>query len=263
MNLPPFTPSVYESMNGVVAHRGASGHAPENTAAAIQLAAHQGANWVEIDVTLSDDGIAIIHHDETLNRCSNGTGWVAQHTVDQLKALDAGSWFAAEFAEQQILTLPELLTLCDELDLGLNIEVKPVIGLEDETISAIEQAIHGHAVRTPILLSSFNLRALQGCRRHLPHIPRGLNVEAIPLDWQQRLQEVEASSLHFQHHFFNRRRVEAICNAGYHTLAFTVNDPDQARDLIQSGVTAVFTDYPATLLPYTQKTTTPFNLARH
>ena len=84
-------------MPRIIAHRGASGNAPENTLAAIQMASDHGASWIEIDVNISRDGVPVLFHDDGLSRCSNGTGLVIEHSLSSLKSLDAGSWFGDEF----------------------------------------------------------------------------------------------------------------------------------------------------------------------
>ncbi len=245
--MPFSSPDAYEYLTPVVAHRGASGSAPENTRAAIELAARQGARWAEVDVTISADGIAVIHHDADLVRCSDGSGLVIQKRLSELKQLDAGSWFSPDFRDERMLTLTELLALANQLELGLNLEIKPTIGREPETVWAISQALLQVPFEQPLLFSSFSIHALQSARRHMPHITRGLNVEAIPADWQHRLEEADCAGLHFAKEFFDGQQVQAIRAAGYHCMVFTVNDPDEARQLLQAGVDAVFTDFPQRL----------------
>ena len=251
-SMPFASPDAYEYLPPVIAHRGASGSAPENTRAAIALAAHQGARWIEVDVTISADGIAVIHHDADLARCSDGSGLVIQKRLAELKQLDAGSWYAAEFAQERMLTLTELLVLANQLELGLNLEIKPTIGREPETVWAMHKALQQVPFEQALLFSSFSIHALQAARRHMPHVTRGLNVEAIPADWQHRLEEADCAGLHFAREFFDAQAVKAIRAAGYHCMVFTVNDPDDARQLLQAGVDAVFTDFPQRLLQHLQ-----------
>ncbi len=245
--IPFSSPDAYEEISPVIAHRGASAHAPENTRAAIELAARQGAQWVEVDVTISSDGIAVIHHDADLKRCSDGDGLVIQKRLAELKQLDVGRWYSDQFRGEQILTLSELLALASHLELGLNLEIKPTIGREPETVWAIHKALQQVHFEQPLLLSSFSIHALQSARRHMPHITRALNVEAIPADWQHRLEEADCAGLHFAKEFFDATQVRAIRDAGYHMLVFTVNDADTAQRLLQAGVDGVFTDMPQQL----------------
>lgn len=242
-------PNIYNSMPALIAHRGASAFAPENTAAAIILAAELGATWCEVDVTISADGVAVIHHDAYLERCSDGQGLVIQHTLAELKKLDAGSWFDAKYQQQQVLTLTDLLTIANELQLSLNLEIKPIFGREAETVKAMVAALEQTPFKHSLLLSSFNVHALLEAKAQLPHLTRALNSEAIPVNWQQRLAEVDALGLHFQLEFFNKDQVRSIRAAGFHCAIFTVNDADTAQQLLASGVNAVFSDYPNLLFP--------------
>ena len=109
----------------IVAHRGASRAAPENTLAAFRLASRQGARWLEFDVSLLGDGTPVLHHDKTLDRCTNGTGALDRLTAADLAGIDAGSWFGAQFTGEPLATLEQALDLIGELDLSANLEMKP------------------------------------------------------------------------------------------------------------------------------------------
>lgn len=245
---PGFTDSAYRYMQAVIAHRGASGEAPENTLAAFRLAIQQGARWIETDVCLSADGHAVLFHDEKLGRCSNGSGWLLQKDLAELKKLDAGSWFDPAFAGEQIPTLGELVALAEQRDIGLNLEIKPVIGREAETVWAISKVLASINLHIPVLLSSFNPLALMAARERMPHITRALLTDAIPYDWEARLQRTDCSGLHFCADLAEPALIQDIREHGYEALAYTVNSPDQAVRLQGFGVSAVFTDYPARML---------------
>ena len=107
----------------IIAHRGASAYAPENTLAAFDKALDLGAAHVEFDLHFSADGQVVVIHDDTVDRTTNGSGAVAALTLAQLKSLDAGSWFAAQFSEERIPTLVELLERYKDR-LHFHIEVK-------------------------------------------------------------------------------------------------------------------------------------------
>ncbi len=107
----------------VIAHRGASAYAPENTLAAFKLAKEMGADWFEVDCTLSKDGEVVVIHDDTVDRTTNGTGYVRDLTLYDLKQLDAGSWFAPEFAGERIPTLGQALEFAGS-NIGVYIEIK-------------------------------------------------------------------------------------------------------------------------------------------
>ena len=108
----------------VFAHRGASGDAPENTLSSFQLAVTQGAHAVELDAKLSQDGHIIVIHDRTLKRTTNGSGYVHKTKFDDLRKLDAGSWFDPQFSGEKIPTLEQVLEALKGR-IGVNIEIKP------------------------------------------------------------------------------------------------------------------------------------------
>ena len=117
----------------VVAHRGFSGAAPENTLAAFRMAIEAGSDMIELDVHLSKDGKVVVIHDETQERTTNGQGRVADRPLKEIKGLDAGSWFSPPFAGERIPTLQEVLSLAQG-KVPVNIEIKnPTHGKYDIT----------------------------------------------------------------------------------------------------------------------------------
>jgi len=111
-------------LTDVIAHRGASAYAPENTLAAFALAAEMGANWFELDCTLTRDGEVIVIHDDTIDRTTGAKGSVAEMTLSELKQYDVGSWFDPKFAEERFPTLGEALDLAKEKRIGVYVEIK-------------------------------------------------------------------------------------------------------------------------------------------
>src|SRR5205823_7284106 len=108
----------------VVGHRGAMGHRPENTLASFEYAVAHGADWIELDVHLTRDGALAVIHDEAVDRTTDGHGLVNDHTLAELKKLDAGTWFAPEFAGQRIPSLDEVLVWARERNTVVDIEIK-------------------------------------------------------------------------------------------------------------------------------------------
>ncbi|MBI1320793.1 MAG: hypothetical protein GC168_17855 [Candidatus Hydrogenedens sp.] len=109
----------------IIAHRGASAYAPENTLAAFELAAEQGAPWYELDCHLSKDGVAVVIHDGDLERTTGVVGQVRDKTLDELKTLDAGTWFSPDFAGERLPTLAEALAMAKGR-IGVYVEIKNV-----------------------------------------------------------------------------------------------------------------------------------------
>ena len=244
----------YNQLPSIIGHRGSSGIAPENTLAALHLAGQQGVKWVEIDVTLSADGIPIIFHDETLNRTTNGEGLVVKQVIDDLKQLDAGSWKQPQYKNERIPTLLEAIQVISLYGMGLNLELKPCEGIEDETVEAAVAVLKANwPSNLPLLLSSFNYFALAKAYELWPEVQRAYNVSAIPSNWQERLELLDCSGLHIHHPFFDAAKVAVIKQAGYKVVAFTVNNETLAEQLFAQGLDAIFTDYPEQLLQYFQQ----------
>src|SRR5215831_7802802 len=109
----------------VIAHRGASGHAPENTMAAFRKAVALGATFIETDLQLSRDARFVAIHDDTVNRTTNGHGRVQELSLTDLRKLDAGSWFGSEFTGERIPTLEEILEYSKKHDVVFYLEMKP------------------------------------------------------------------------------------------------------------------------------------------
>lgn len=150
----------------VIAHRGASAHAPENTLAAFRLARAQGADWFELDCTLSADGAVVVIHDDTLNRTTSGTGPVADRTLAELRALDAGGWFDPSFAGEPLPTLAEALALGDEAT-GVYVEIKRFPGDEALERELFAQMAGGTALPDPALAAATLERIASSGTRNL------------------------------------------------------------------------------------------------
>lgn len=227
----------------VIGHRGACGHAPENTLASFARAAELGCRMVEFDVRLSADGVPVVFHDDTLERCTDGRGRVGARPLAALRRLDAGRG-------ERIPTLAEVLELCLARGLGANIEIKPDPGAGRATaVAALDLAGRlWPADRPAPLVSSFNREALAAAREILPAWPRGLLVERVPADWAALAERYGCVALHAHHRALPEATVRAIRARGLAVLAYTVNRSRRAQELWKRGVMAVFSDVPDRLL---------------
>jgi glycerophosphoryl diester phosphodiesterase len=233
------------ALPAVIGHRGSAARAPENTLAALCRAAAAGCSWVEFDVRLSGDGTPVLCHDETLDRTTSGTGPVAAQSLAAIRGLDAGAWFAPEFAGERVPTLAEALGLCSELALGANIELKAERGREYATAAAVAASLRRPARRPPgVLVSSFALPALLALRLVAPQLPRGILFRLVPCGWRRIAHRLGGAVIGADHRRLTPRRVAEIRTAGYPLAAYTVNDPARARALYAWGVTSVFSDAP-------------------
>ncbi len=234
----------------VIGHRGAAGHAPENTIAAIEKAARLGARWVEFDVKLTRDGELILFHDDTLERTTDGKGKVAETTLADIRGLDAGTWYQARFAGERVPTLDDALAALARLGLGANVEIKPCPGRERETGEALAAALKARwPGRLPApVLSSFRAEALAAAQGVAPEFPRAFLVRDVPDDWRARAEALGATAIHCNHRLIDRHRILAFKDAGYAVRCYTVNDVRAAAQLFAWGADSVFTDYPDRIL---------------
>lgn len=234
------------SENPVIAHRGASAYAPENTMTAFDMALACGAQWVEFDVMLSQDKEPIVFHDETLTRTTNGKGRVGELDSAYLLSLDAGSWFSKKFKEEKIPHLREVLKWLAFSSMQANIEIKPYPGTAEETAVALLSHLHRYwPIENPLpLVSSFDETALFTCRNLTPELPLGLLLDTWDEDWQERAEALSCTSIHLNHRILNEDRIYQMKEAGYLVLAYTVNRKRLAEKLLARGVDAIFTDYP-------------------
>jgi len=232
----------------VIAHRGASGNAPENTLAAISLAHRDGAKCVEIDASISRDNVPFVHHDDYLDRCTNGTGYLCAHdaaTLDNLVA-DAGMH---KYSGEPLPRLSAAIALLSSLQMGLNLEIKPTPGLEEPTALAICNTIRNTwPGDLPLVLSSFSRESLAVARDALPGAARALIVCAVPDDWHDQTQRLQCRNLHTAAPLLEENQAKSIITSGLGLYCFTVNEVDEARKLLALGVNGVFTDYPARLI---------------
>jgi glycerophosphoryl diester phosphodiesterase len=232
----------------VVAHRGASGDAPENTIAALALAADHGATCVEIDVSISSDKIPFVHHDDTLDRCTNGSGLLSLHSAEALDKLDAGKGMDG-FDGEPLPRLSNVIDLLSQRSIGLNLEIKPQAGLEAETVDAICAMIESEwPSDLPLVFSSFSRLSLQLAKERLPNIARGLLVEELPADWNSLIDLYGCRNIHCEGSALTADQAKMLAKAGLGVYCYTVNDPKSAETLLASGVHGVFTDYPQRLL---------------
>lgn len=235
-----------------IAHRGASSIAPENTAAAFDAAIEAGADGIEFDVHLSSDGIAVVIHDETLNRTTSGQGPVNAHTLEELKKIDAGSWFSPAFAGEKILSLEEIFNRYRDTGLFFNIELKnnkvDYPGIEKNVLDCIA----GCNLQGRVIVSSFNRSSLVTCRSLDSLVRTGLiyfeNIDQ-PWDLIRSLGCYSAHPLFFHLQF--PEILSGFMQHGVPLYPWTVNDPLEMEKLVSAGVEAIITDYPQVLAKFT------------
>jgi glycerophosphoryl diester phosphodiesterase len=226
----------------LVAHRCGGKLAPENTVAGFDACVRHGYRMVEFDAKLSADDHIFLLHDDTLDRTTSGRGAAAQHTWAQLSGLDAGSWFDHRFAGVRLPTLADAATRCERDSLAANVEIKPCPGRDALTGERVAKAALSLWRSQAPLLSSFSYDALAAARKAAPSLPRGMLFDTVPADWRGIVQDLQCVSLHADHNYLTEPLVAEIRSAGLRVLAYTVNDPIRARELMRWGVDMICTD---------------------
>jgi glycerophosphoryl diester phosphodiesterase len=230
----------------VIAHRGASAYAPENTIAAFMKAIELGVKWIEFDVMSASCGKPIIFHDDELDRTTNANGGVSQFPYPYLATLDAGSWFDPQFSGERIPTLEATLQFLRESEISANVEIKALPGQEEALVKRVLEEIKTNLSLTDgrILFSSFSLDALRFLRKYSPDCLIGLLLHEWKEDWQKICETLNCVSLHVNHEIMTPAFAQQIKMQGLLLLCYTVNDIARARELFSFGVDAVFSDVP-------------------
>ncbi|RQW02122.1 glycerophosphodiester phosphodiesterase [candidate division KSB1 bacterium] len=221
-----------------IAHRGASGHAPENTLTAFAKAVELGADGIEFDVQLTKDGTPIVLHDYTLERTTSGAGFVLDRRLDEIAELDAGSWYAPPFAGVAIPTLEQVLEY-GKGKLLLNIELKkspqPV-----ELVERVCAKIMAHDVLDQCLITSFDAKAVALVSQILPECRTGLLVNKMV----EAMWEGGWSFLAIKHELISIEVVERAEAARKKIIAWTVNEEAEIDKLLDLRVGRIITNYP-------------------
>jgi glycerophosphoryl diester phosphodiesterase len=215
--------------NPCAAHRGWSSKAPENTLAAFQKAIEQPhIDMIELDVQLSRDGVPVVIHDFTLERTTNGSGYVGDYTLKELKQLDAGSWYAEAFAGETIPTLEEVLQLVQGKK-TLNIELKCAgnwyPGIEKKVIELIRQ----YGMESSVVITSFHHANIREVSRLAPELKKGLLIDGMPLLLDEQLEVTGATVLSMYYPFLTESFVRSYRERGIEFIAWTIDQPEEMK----------------------------------
>lgn len=228
----------------ILGHRGAAKERPENTLAAFRRAIEVGADGIECDVQRSKDGELVVFHDERLGRTTTGQGWVKDHTVADLRRLDAGGWFDPAYARERIPLLPEVLEIVGPTARMINVELKnsrvPYPGMEAQVVAVLEQ--YGVLQRT--VISSFNHNSLRVLKALDPMIRTGM-LYVVP--WRSPIAKallLGADAIHPPRLAASGGLVRRAHRVGLRVCTWTVNRPKDMRQMMAYGVDAIITDHP-------------------
>jgi glycerophosphoryl diester phosphodiesterase len=232
----------------IIGHRGYRARYPENTLVSFSGAMAAGADMIELDVTLSRDRAVVVIHDDTLNRTTSGFGPVHQATLQEIKQLDAGTWFDSRFAGESVPTLEEVLILAGG-KISINIEIKSSAWESGFPGDAIEQQVVDLIVRHDLvkttLVSSFH----PGYLKNIANMPVHPEIAFItdrsaPPDTLDICKQLGAFSWHPDYPTLEKRHIEAAHDQGILIFPYTVNLIDDMLMLMEMGVDGVITDDP-------------------
>ena len=244
----------------IIAHRGASHSAPENTLAAVNLAWQRGADAVEIDIWMTKDGRIVALHDETTKRTTGGDWNVTERTLRELRSLDAGSWKGKAWAGEKIPTLEEILATVPD-GKCLFIEVKEN-KRKARIVPELERVLSASGKRpAQTVVISFDFQIVAAAKARMPELPvywiqgtspsrnekTGAVVEP-PVELIERCRRAGLDGLDLKHDSkLTKEVVDAMHRLGLELYVWTVNSPEDAERLIALGVDGITTDRPGWL----------------
>ncbi|NBC65526.1 MAG: hypothetical protein GVY07_07740 [Bacteroidetes bacterium] len=245
--------STHEPLNNkdflVIAHRGASKYAPENTMAAFKLAHKMKADMIELDVQLSKDGIPVIFHDAKLDRHSNGKGSVASFLFNELHQMDAGNWFSIEYKGEKIPSLEQVLRWATG-KIMVNIEIKKEsvgdlvkAGIEEK----VSELVHKTGMEKNVIISSFDYRAIERIKKIAPKVLTGLlyhKQSSAKRGPDKLLRDYRADYFHCSRSEMNKKWCAQLNEFGKKYLIYTVNKKKQMKKWIEMGAYGIFSDKP-------------------
>ncbi|MBF0491435.1 MAG: hypothetical protein HQM15_01485 [Deltaproteobacteria bacterium] len=236
----------------IIAHRGARLKAPENTLAAFDLAKKMGAQGVELDILVSADGHLVVTHNEDLSLLTSHSGKISGHTLKELKQIDFGQG-------EKIPTLAEVFDLLGR-DFWINVEIKGENIFAEGREQKLFRLIQDFKMQENMLVSSFNIFALRRMRQIAPQIKRGY----LFYERQDPFSTRAAFDFLFQPYSYHPSRVladkkllEKLKKKNKKIWVWTVNEVDEARALVESGVEGLITDDPRKMLEHFKNTGNP------
>lgn len=234
----------------IIAHRGASTYAPENTLAAFQKALDQQADGIELDVRLTKDNVPVVCHDATVNRTSNGKGYIHNMTVSQLKKLDFGASFSNKYKGEMIPTLEETLTLIGDASITLHIEIKngPIIPKNLE--QKIVELVYKYGFEDRVVYSSFDHHSLQRLSEIDPRAKIGLlfHINLIHLFEYIENTGLRVHSIHPNHFYVTEEMIEGAHKRNIEVNIYTVNNKAMALSYQQMGIDGLISNNPLILI---------------
>ena len=247
----------------IIAHRGDSGLAPENTRPAIERAIEIGVDIVEVDVRMTKDGVPVLLHFERLEHTTSGNGLLADHTWEEIQRLDAGAWKDPEFAGERVPSLEDVLDLTrGRVPLNLDFQATDAVA---PGVAAVRDAGLSHdVVVSGCLAACFEIMAAATNEittlLNLDDLPAGIDpaeARAVAHRTIGKASALGAAGINLHHTLVEAAVVARAREAGLGEWVFVVNDEERFGGLIDMGVTAVTTNWPARMLALAGNRTSP------
>ena len=231
----------------IAGHRGDRAHFPENTLPALQGVLDSDFDFVETDIQLTADGVPVLIHDLDVDRTTNGTGLVADLTLEQLKALDAGSWYDPQFAGVQVPTLDEFLDIFQSSKKKAMLELKG-IWTEDQ-VRVVTSLIYARGVQNRVIFEGFDFETLEALQKAAPVFPRVLIQRYLPTDPVALANRFGAIAILTSPASLvdDPGAVATMHEAGLGIILYTLNKKQKWSDALKLGVDGIITDKPGSL----------------
>lgn len=249
----------------IIAHRGASKHAPENTFAAFKRAVEAGADGIELDVRLAKDGVAVVFHDSSLKRIAGRKGKIAHYTSTELGTLDAGSWFNRhapkladpEYKNESVPTLAETLEFLKGFKGLIYIELKCKEADAQRLAKAVCGVICSSKLLSQIVVKSFKLNAIPYVKRFCPSVrtaalfaPKIKNILRKDKHLLNLAEEAGADEISLHYTLATRKLMKKAAKRNLRVIIWTADHPRWIRRGVKLGLTAIITNDPARLLKH-------------
>lgn len=228
----------------IIGHRGNSSERPENTLSAFTSCVHMGIQYIEMDVRLSKDCIPVVFHDKSLYRTTNRRSFKALSNclLEEIKTLDAGSWFSKEFQGESIPLLEDVLSM-DRGQVGLMVELKAENSNDKELATIVASLLKG---QTNLVVGSFSYTAVKELKKQLPHIP----VISIVNSKKQlaRHLTLQPQYLALDKKMVHKELVDEAHSKGIKVWVWTVDTEQESQKLQEFGVDGIITNRPRQIL---------------
>ncbi len=227
-----------------IAHRGFCSRYPENTLLAFQKALEEGVDGIETDVQLTRDGQIVLIHDESVDRTTGAAGWVRDYSLEELQELDASEKFAGQFGFQRIPSLREYFELVKDHPIVSNIEMKTGVFEYREMEPLLVDMIREYGLQDRVLITSFNHFTILRMKGLAPELRYGFLAYDWRIDAGEYTRHYGIPCYHPDYHNLTERVAEDLHNHGIEINPYTVDDPDDIRDMIRKGANSVITNCP-------------------